>query len=446
MYNSVYTHVSHLRPHSNADRLQLATVLGYQVIVGKDVQEGDKVVFFEAGGQLSEEFASLNNLFRHEFKNADQTKQGLFADSGRVKAIRLRGEMSDGFIAPVEYFKFTGVNFDDLEEGFQFCELGGHVICQKYETPAQKQAREQGTLGRKVKRGELKMFKKHFDTEQYKRGYVDINEPGIVYVTEKLHGTSHRVGHVLTDVPAVSLETNFFKKLWAKLFRKDELVDVWDYVHGSKNVVIEDDENKTRNSFYGTDSFRFKATEDITLHLGEVLYGEIVGYVNESTPIMADQSCSVIKEEKQILKLMGKTEEDTFRYSYGCQPGEARFYVYRIVHVNEDGNTVELSWPQVKARCNELGIPHVPEIGIYHYDGTEESFKAFDYFVKEWTDGFTQVSSLLDPKTFKEGVVVRFEPFSGRKNVVLKSKSWAFYQLEGFLRDKPEYLDLEEMA
>jgi hypothetical protein len=47
-YKALVT-TAHVRPHPNADKLQLATVNGYQVILGLDVQDGDMGLFFEGG-------------------------------------------------------------------------------------------------------------------------------------------------------------------------------------------------------------------------------------------------------------------------------------------------------------------------------------------------------------------------------------------------------------
>ena len=41
-----------VRPHPNADRVQLADVLGYQVVVGLDVKTGDLGILFPPDSQL----------------------------------------------------------------------------------------------------------------------------------------------------------------------------------------------------------------------------------------------------------------------------------------------------------------------------------------------------------------------------------------------------------
>lgn len=448
MYKAVLTRIHSVRPHANADRLNIATVLGYQVIVGKDLKEGDRVVFFEDGGQLSEEFASQNNLYRDATKNKDpNANPGMFEDSRRVKSIRLRGERSDGFVVPITHFDYIpGLDLNLYEDGITFDNIDGHEICKKYETPKQQAARLAGGA-KKVKRGETPMFRKHPDTEPFKRESWRINEPGIIYITEKLHGTSHRIGHVKDEVPKSSLSKGI-KKWFLNTFKKKETEEVWTYLNGSRRVIIDaNDEVKTRNSFYGTDEFRYNVVKDLTLHKGEVLYGEIVGYAETETPIMAIQSVDVFKKDQNVLEYIGANADTKITYNYGCLPGECKFYVYRIAQVNEDGYEVELSWPQVKKRCKELGIEHVPEIGFYVTDGTELSTAdATDVIMKVTEGEGSHPRSALDNSHIAEGVVVRFEPFSGNPNVILKSKSSFFMNLEGHLRDLPDFIDMEDAS
>ncbi len=62
MYSAIVTKVL-TRPHPNADKLQLATVTGMQVIVGLDVKDKELGVFFPSDGQLSNQFCELNDLY-----------------------------------------------------------------------------------------------------------------------------------------------------------------------------------------------------------------------------------------------------------------------------------------------------------------------------------------------------------------------------------------------
>lgn len=64
MYSAYVTTLKELHKHSNADRLQCVSVFGNNVIVDLSYSEGQRVVYFPVDGQLSEEFATDNNLVK----------------------------------------------------------------------------------------------------------------------------------------------------------------------------------------------------------------------------------------------------------------------------------------------------------------------------------------------------------------------------------------------
>ena len=196
----------------------------------------------------------------------------------------------------------------------------------------------------------------------------------------------------------------------------------------------------TGPSFYGKEEFRYNAVKNIEgqLHKGEILYFELVGYTETGQPLMSDQDASKLKD-KEITKRYGKK----MHYSYGCVPGNCELYVYRITRTNEDGDSIELSWPQVKARCNELGIKFVPELTktpiVYGVDWGGPTVLA--EFVELFTDG----SSTLDDSHIREGVVVRVEQPDGNTDWY-KNKSFTFGVLEGFWKESDDAVDLEEIS
>ena len=102
--------ITNIRPHPNADKLSLANVLGWQVVVQKDLHnEGDKVVFITIDSivprcQWSE--------FLADKSNPDKPI--------RIKNIKLRGEYSSGLVIPLKEFPTqfieTTVVGEDLTE------------------------------------------------------------------------------------------------------------------------------------------------------------------------------------------------------------------------------------------------------------------------------------------------------------------------------------------
>src|SRR5574344_2939881 len=87
--------VEKLRPHTNADRLQVATFFGNDTCVGLDVKIGDIGVYFPTDLQLDYDFCVKNHLLR---KLIDGTPDKGYMDPNKrnVSTIKLRGEKSDG--------------------------------------------------------------------------------------------------------------------------------------------------------------------------------------------------------------------------------------------------------------------------------------------------------------------------------------------------------------
>lgn len=76
-----------IEPHPNADKLEFATVLGYRCIVPKDTYKvGDRVVFIMPDSCLPSDHHALEPFLKNCGK------------SGRIRAIKLRGEWSMGLI------------------------------------------------------------------------------------------------------------------------------------------------------------------------------------------------------------------------------------------------------------------------------------------------------------------------------------------------------------
>ena len=118
MYSAYVTTLKDLHKHSNADRLQCATVFGNNVIVDLSYQNGQRVVFFPVDGQLSEEFAYENNLVRKKDENGNNIGGYLDPDKRNIKALSLRGEKSEGLVLPISTLaKYT--NIDELTDGDQ---------------------------------------------------------------------------------------------------------------------------------------------------------------------------------------------------------------------------------------------------------------------------------------------------------------------------------------
>lgn len=419
------------RPHPNADKIQLGTCLGYQVVVGLDVPSGTLGILFPADGQLSEEYCRANDLVSRIDENGNKAG-GFFCEKRRVRAQKFRGEKSEAYWAPLSslYAMKGGIGkVSDVAEGDAFTEWEGIPLCCRYETPATRRQRENTKLQGPAKRGETLQFRKHFETDQLRFNLQRIPVGALVVITEKLHGTSHRVGRVLERAPEgrlLQLWNRYAPRRWRTAPSR-----TWSTLHGSRNVILEGGQD----IFHGG-GFRQKATAGLEerLRKGEVLYGEIVGYSSGTTPIMAPHDLGKLRDKE-----LSKRYPSPMVYRYGVPVGDAKFFVYRIVQTTEDGDQVELSWAAVKQRCAELGVAHVPELNALIFEDGSQAAELLAL-----CDRLGDAASSLDPSHLAEGVCVRVE--SGAGTLTLKHKSFNFGVLEGYLKDNSDTPDAEEAA
>jgi RNA ligase (TIGR02306 family) len=429
MYKGTVLRIKNVRPHPNADRVKLATCHGNQVVVGLEVEEGNMGVYFGSDGQLSHEFCHANNLYREASLNKfTDEKGGMFDSNRRVRAQKFRGEISDGFWVPLHYFGFIQVSGLDVE-GFEFDEWCGVHICNKYVNPNTIKASQQNKNKKARVAKTSVMFKEHFDTEHFGKYLSEFKEGEQIIITEKLHGTSGRVAHVLIDRELT------WKDKVAKFFGVSIKEQEWGYLNGTRRVVLEE----TSGTQYHDPTIREIAFDKFkgNLRKGETVYFEIVGFETTGASIMPAVDVTKLND-KELLKKYG----NLMYYSYGCAPSTCEIYVYRITITNEDGQSVDLSWNDVKSRCNEIGIKHVPEMEILMLNSfTGDDRDHQEKFFKEIDDS-SQGDSLLDNGHLREGVCVRIDQY-GLKPKVFKHKSFNFKVLEGIIKDSG-VVDTEE--
>lgn len=422
MYQAVITAIRNVRKHPNADRLMLGTALGFQVVVGLDTVEGTLGVYFPTDGKLSAEMLVANDLVARKDENGNRAG-GFFDSKGKVKTQKFRGAESEGFWTNLSALAWTGVDLSTLTEGMMFTELNGHVVCERYET----QATQSKKTGNKVrgKMGSTRYFPKHVETEQYRFMKELIPAGSKIYISEKLHGTSHREGNVLTE-----LELPLWKRLINKVYPAFK-TEEYKRTIGTRNVILAD--ALKDNDFYGNDLFRRVAMAGVQLPKGMVVYGELVGYVDENTPIMNDHNTGATKD-KEVRKLYG----DTIRYTYGCDNGESKLFVYRIIMVNDDGSRIDFSVPDMQKWAKASGLQSVPLFYEYDYDGDLDKL---DELVESMVDGV----STIDNQHIREGIVLRIETPDGHV-YFLKHKSFLFRVLEGIAKEDDTVIDIEEAS
>lgn len=413
MYCGYIVELHNLRKHSNADRLQCVEVFGNNIIVDLSYKEGQKVVFFPVDGRLSDEYAEENNLVRKKDENGNNIGGYLEPGKNNIKALKLRGEKSEGLVLPIETLS-KYISIDELNVGDKITTLNGHLICEKY-VPRRMNRIHSGGADKSKKislKNKYPIFTEHVETEQlmYNRGAF--KEGDKCTITLKMHGSSGRSSHSLEEI---DIKQNFFQRL---LKRPVQTKREWAYVSGTRRTILEDYEG----GFYGSNEFRhpwhdfFKGK----LEKGETVYYEIVGYVNEQTPIMGTCSNSKLKD-KELKKLYG----DTMEFSYGCKPGENKVYVYRMTLTNEDGYTVEYPDWLMRLRCEMMGIECVPLFETFTFTTWEDLMER----VEKYYDGPDPIGKTH----IREGVVVRIE--NRPKFTVFKHKNFTFKLVSGIIAD-----------
>ena len=113
-------------PNPEVTRLKMCMVDGYNIIVGIDYEPG-KFVYFPSGCTINPLLLSYLNLYRDGLKNANSEEKGMFEDNGRVKSIKLKGTVSEGFLLPlsslskwIESEVSLKVNSEDVEVNTEF--------------------------------------------------------------------------------------------------------------------------------------------------------------------------------------------------------------------------------------------------------------------------------------------------------------------------------------
>lgn len=427
-YCGYITTIKQLRKHSNADRLQCATIFGNNVIVDLNYTEGQRVIYFPVDGQLSEEFACENNLVRLKDENGNNVGGYLDPNKRNITALKLRGEKSDGLVLPIEVLS-KYVDVKTLSDGDQIAMLDGHEICRKYIPRSNRRRCANNSSGNKNRnRKEEKekvsypFFVEHIDTAQLAYNQNAFREGDTCYITLKMHGTSARTANA---VEIVKKKRHYILK---KVFKiKDKEIKRFAVVSGTRRTTLRNYEG----GYYGSNAFRQKYQDFFKdkLPKGVEVFYEIVGYTEGDQTIMGRCSNKLVKD-KEFEKQYGK--ETVF--SYGCEPGENDIYVYRMTMTNEDGFAVELPWEQVQIECEKLGVKCVPTFEKFVFTTWEDLMER----VEKYYDGVDPIG-----KTHvREGVVVRID--NREKFTAYKHKNFSFKVLEGIIKDKADAPDMEE--
>lgn len=229
--------------HDNAEKLEIVKVGGWQIVSGLgNYKAGDLVVHIPPECLVPQEWAKTWNVEQYLIWHKKDLSFIADMGLGRVKAIKLRGQPSYGFLVPNE----SGALLDS--------DLAAHYGIVKYEPP---EPQDPGQCAR-----ENPLFARYTDIQNLRNYRNKLNYYEPVIITEKLHGMNSRVGFVWND------ETHGYEKVIGSHRTQKKL----DYP-GSFNVPFEKYEKEITAAF-----------KEIALNLaGEkfvqsvVFYGEIIG-------------------------------------------------------------------------------------------------------------------------------------------------------------------------
>lgn len=420
-YNVYVTRLLNMRPHPNADRLQLADCFGNTVCISLDYKPYELGVYFPTDGQISEEFGKANNLFRCKDENGNEVGGFIDPNKRNVQCIRLRGEKSDGLFLPLSCLEPFG-DISELKEGDIVTVFNGHEIARKY-IPKTNHRNHVSGAHNKTKKKKVTVeviFPQHIDSPQLKYNLNSFKSGDLITITEKLEGTSHR--SALLPVK----KTNFFRRL----FGISEKVVYKDYC-GSCCMII--NQNNSETGYYGDNNFRLDIHKRLLPHLTPNLevFGEIVGWPGEGKPPLMGEVDTKCLGDKNFTKNYG----EKMVFHYGCKNGEYDFYIYRICELDEDGEVkIEYSTDQIISWCELHGFKYVPVL----YRG----------FLKEAEDILKLGETYCDGEStlahhWREGCVIRRDN-NARKFDVYKNKNFNYKVMKGIFVEQLSGKDIAD--
>lgn len=428
------------------DNLVKVTIFGNDILTQKNTDENKLYLFFPAESRLSASYLSLNNEYRHPELNLNREKKGFFEDSSRVKAIKFKGVISTGYIAPVDSLYGWCEGFDKLKEGDEFTHIDGKALCEKYvikHVHSEGNGEGESKHNKKLKRFDKlvpNQFRFHDNTAQLAKNLHLFKPEDIICITDKFHGTSAVFANVLIN-KELDWKHRIAKFLGIKVVDK-----VYDQLYASRTVIKNQYINKEATlGYYNEDIWKVVQNEiKDKIEQGVTIYGEIVGYLPSGKMIQKeyDYGCRIFYRDDY----MAAHDMDT-------QPAEHKFVVYRITYTKPDGNVIEYTWSQIKEYCKKWSLEHVKELYFGNAIGKELFLRSANDNIDQWRESlFLRLSQeFLEKdcthcinKVPAEGIVIRIDGKDTYSAFKLKSKR--FLEKETKELDKGEINIEDEQA
>lgn len=250
--------ITAITPIPGADAIERADVLGWEVVVGKgEFQAGDLAVYFEIDSWCDASIPAFNTpIFQPRYTNWGD-KQGM-----RLKTIKLRKQLSQGLLMPVDKFAQltpSVLGLDKLVEGQDVTELLGILLWEPIE-----EAKSKGI----AKAPGTKAFPSFIRKTDQERVQNYINELGkhsaeTFEVSIKLDGSSMTAFHVSQSSPWFAeiqrdqelrklKKLSWFGRLWYNLRKRFVGVSMPADFSGvcSRNIQLPTDGNNNFSNYY----------------------------------------------------------------------------------------------------------------------------------------------------------------------------------------------------
>lgn len=281
-----------IEAHPNADALELCRIGDYRAVVRKgDFTSGDMVAYIPEGAVLPQELIKEMQL------------EGRLAGSekNRVKAVKLRGSLSQGLIYPARRGWLQGMD------------VAADLGVWKYEPPI-----PAGFEGELQNAGGNRTLK--YDIENFKK-FPDLFAPGEqVVMTEKLHGTF---------------------AMFAVMGNSSKLPGNFEHIEDERLIVA--------SKGVGAKGLAFKITSPANqnnIYVRTARYLDLIPAVEEVFGL--EESVFILGE------IFGANVQDL---SYGLKTPEFRIF---DIYVGTFGAGRFLNDNELDQKCLELDIPRVP--------------------------------------------------------------------------------------
>ena len=343
-----------IRPHPNADKLELTDVGGYQVVIGKGAyHEGDLAVYIQPDNVVPQ--TEPFKFIWGEHVGID----GVVPERRRrITVKRLRKEYSEGLLMPVTEFPELDCNGYGNIERFEGQDVAALIGVTHYVPECDRAEKTQAEIDAVPKRRYPRTLKGWFFWSLMKLG---------------LRGASKNYAmEVSFDMPVYDIKA---WKNYKSAFDETDVVQVTEKIHGSnaRYVFIPDDEKNPLGlgTFYAGSHEQWKKDG-----------GNIWWNVTRNHPQI--QEWCTQNPGKVLYGEVGPTQGDNFRY--GAEKGEPFFFAFDVY----DPATGTWTWAG-----NEGFAPTVPVLYVGAFDIDK---------IKEYVDGVTTVPQA---KGIREGVVIR---------------------------------------